>query len=67
MVSYFDLSHDKYAADWADCVKILKTDSFKNFYAADWADCVKILKTDSFKLSHHFAPNQLINLIPSLQ
>ena len=29
MVNYFDLPSHKYASEWADCVKILKTDQFK--------------------------------------
>jgi hypothetical protein len=29
MVSYYEIPVSKYAAEWADCVKILKTSSFK--------------------------------------
>lgn len=29
MTSYFELPPGKYATEWGDCVKILKTESFK--------------------------------------
>lgn len=28
MVTYYDIPASKYATEWADCVKILKTESF---------------------------------------
>ncbi len=36
-------------------------------YPTSWAECVKIMKTEAFPLCHHFPPNQLKTMVPSLR